>query len=264
MRVYTIIWHMKRNTRRFIELLLAMTEKELRARYKHTIFGFFWLVANPLLQMAVIGFIFTYILKSPIQYYYHHLFVSLLIWNFFSQSLTKATPSIVFERSLIKKSKFPHATIPISIVLSNFIHFLLALSLFLIPVSLLGTLTFMSIPFLFLGLLLLFIFTTSTSLLFCALNVRFRDVNFFVQALLIVWFYATPIVYSLAIIPHSILWIWRANPLTTILQLFQYALLEAPGPGPAMMTINISFIIFTIILGAKIFLKESKTFDDWL
>src|SRR3989337_4369260 len=107
-------------TRLFIDLLWGMTEKELRARYKHTVFGFFWLVANPLLQMLVIGFVFTFFMKEPITNYYYYLFIGLLVWNFFSLSLTKATPSIVWERSLIKKAKFQHSIIPLSIILSNF------------------------------------------------------------------------------------------------------------------------------------------------
>ncbi|MEK7801481.1 MAG: ABC transporter permease, partial [Pseudomonadota bacterium] len=88
-----------------------MTEKELRARYKHTVFGFVWLVVNPLLQMIIIGFVFTFFMKEPIKLYNYYLFIGLLVWNFFSLSLTKATPSIMFERALIKKSAFPRMVI---------------------------------------------------------------------------------------------------------------------------------------------------------
>ena len=116
--------------RLFLDLLLGMTEKELRARYKYTALGFLWIFLNPLLQMIVIGFIFTFLIKSPLENYYPFLFIGLLVWNFFSISLTKATPSIVYERSLIKKSKFPRSVIPLSIVLSNFVHFVLGLLLF--------------------------------------------------------------------------------------------------------------------------------------
>ena len=78
-----------------MELLIGMTEKELRARYKHTVFGFIWIVANPLLQMLVIGFIFPFFIRERIDNYNYYLFTGLLVWNFFSLSLTKATPSIV-------------------------------------------------------------------------------------------------------------------------------------------------------------------------
>lgn len=255
---------MKDAVRHFIELLWGMTEKELRARYKYTIFGFIWLVANPVLQMLIIGFVFTFFMREPVKHYYYFLFTGLLIWNFFSLSLTKATPSIVFERSLIKKAYFPRAVIPLSIILSNFIHFILAFFLFLIPVAFLGTLSFGSILYLLIAFCLLSLFTIGLSLLTCALNVRFRDVNFFVQALLLLWFYATPVVYSLSQMPRDLLWLWRFNPMTSILQLFQHALLGAPAPGPAMLASNITVMIVITALGVLVFRDESKTFDDWV
>lgn len=255
---------MKDQLQHFFELLFAMTERELRARYKHTVFGFLWIVANPLLQMLVIGFVFTFILKQPVKNYYFFLFTGLLVWNFFSTSLLKATSSIVYERSLVKKARFPHTIIPLSIVLSNLIHFLVAFILFLVPTSFLGELTIYSLFQIIFALSLLSCFTIGLSLLTSSLNVRFRDVSFFIQALLIVWFYATPIVYALTMIPRPILWLWRFNPLTSVLQLVQHALLGQPNPGPAMLMSNIGVIVLVTILGIYVFNKESKNFDDWL
>jgi lipopolysaccharide transport system permease protein len=254
----------KNDIQHFFELLFVMTEKELRARYKHTIFGFFWLVANPLLQMLVIGFVFTFVMKEPVKYYYYHLFIGLLVWNFFSLSLTKATPSIVWERSLIKKAAFPRSVIPLSIILSNLIHFLLALVLYIIPIIFLGTVTIIKIPVILFALFLLLVFTIGFCLLSTALNVRFRDVNFFVQALLIVWFYATPIIYSFTQIPNKYLWLWRFNPMTSIMQFLQFGFLGAYPPGVGMITSNILVIIIVFWLGFKVFRHESKNFDDWV
>jgi lipopolysaccharide transport system permease protein len=255
---------MKRDVHRFIELLLAMTEKELRARYKHTVFGFFWLVANPILQMLVIGFVFTFFMKEPIKNYYFYLFTGLLVWNFFSLSLTKTTPSIVFERSLIKKAAFPRSVIPLSIILSNLVHLVLAQALFLIPVLFLGTMRVSSIVPIISAYVLLLVFTVGSSLLTTALNVQFRDIQFFTQALLTIWFYATPIMYSFSIIPRRFIWLWRLNPMTSILQLFQHGFIAYPMPGPAMLTMNITVILLTFIMGIWIFRRESKNFDDWV
>lgn len=248
----------------FFDLLYAMTAKELRARYKHTVFGFLWVIINPLLQMLVIGFVFRFFIKEPIKNYYYYLFVGLLTWNFFSLSLTKATPSIVFERSLIKKARFPHSVIPISIIISNVVHFILGLSLLMLPLLMLGSISIVRVPALLLGLILIIVFTLGISLLTSALNVQFRDINFFVQALLIIWFYATPIVYSIFVVPKNIIWLWRLNPVTAPVQLLQYALADAPPPGPAMIASN-SFVIFTaLIIGWNLFKKLSKNFDDWV
>jgi ABC-2 type transport system permease protein len=251
-------------TQRFIELLFEMTKKELKTRYKNTFLGFLWIIINPLMQMLVIGFIFRFFISEQIPNYYLYLLTGLLIWNFFSLSLSKATPSIVNERSLIKKAKFSREVIPLSIVLSNFIHLLISCFLLLVPAMYIGLLTITNFPRILIGGTLLLLFTTGLSLLTSALNVRFRDVTFIVQAVLIVWFYATPIVYSINVIPDSLIWIWRLNPLTSIVQIFQNAIISAPAPGPAMLLFNMLVILIVFIIGLRIFSKESKNFDDWV
>lgn len=255
---------MKRETQRFIELLLVMTEKELRARYKYTIFGFFWLVLNPLLQMVVIGFIFTFFMKESIPHYYFYLLIGLLVWNFFSLSLTKATPSIVNERSLIKKAAFPREVIPLSIILANLFHLTIAMILYCIPLAFAVPLSISRIPYFLLAFLLLLMCTVGISLCASALNVKYRDINFFVQALLIIWFYATPIIYSFSVIPMNMLWLWRLNPMTSIIQLFQHAFVNSPSPDIMTLISNISIISIIVIMGVLLFHKESKDFDDWI
>ena len=255
---------MNSNIQYFLELLLVMTEKELRARYKYTIFGFLWLAANPLIQMIIIYFIFSFFIKNPIEYYQYFLFIGLLVWNFFSLSLTKGTASIVNERSLIKKASFPKSVIPLSIILSNLVHLLIAFVLFTIPIILLGLLSQDHIIYIIFGLLLLIVFTTGLSLLTSALNVRYRDVNFFVQALLIVWFYITPIIYSIEMMPTKLIWLWCFNPMTTIIQLIQFGFLNATPPIINMFLSNLLIILFIFLLGLIVFSSESKNFDDWV
>ncbi|KKR03187.1 MAG: hypothetical protein UU25_C0004G0013 [Microgenomates group bacterium GW2011_GWB1_40_9] len=255
---------MKREWRRFFELVFVMTEKELRARYKYTIFGFFWLVLNPLLQMLVIGFIFTFFMKETIPHYYFYLLIGLLVWNFFSLSLTKTTPSIVNERSLIKKASFPRAVIPLSIILANLFHLTIAIFLYCIPLAFIIPLSISRIPYFFLSFCLLLIFTIGASLCTSALNVKYRDINFFVQAFLTIWFYATPIIYSFSIIPTNMLWLWRLNPMTSIMQLFQHVFVNTPLPDVMTLIINALFISIVALIGIILFHNESKNFDDWI
>jgi ABC-2 type transport system permease protein len=248
----------------FTDLLIGLTEKELRTRYKFTVLGFFWIALNPILQMLIIGFVFTFFIRNPIENYYYYLFIGLLVWNFFSLSLTRATQSIVWERTLIKKAAFPKVVIPLSIVLSNLFHLIIAMTIFAIPVSFLGTISFEGIIYIFLAFLLLLTFTIGASLLTSALNVRYRDINFFVQALIMIWFYATPIIYTLSMIPYKFYWLWRLNPMTSILQLLQHGFLNQPLPGIGMFTINLVIIAAVFTLGIIIFNKEGNNFDDWI
>lgn len=250
--------------RHFFELLMEMTKRELTARYKNTLFGFLWVVINPLMQMFVIGFIFRFFIKEPITNYYLYLLTGLLVWNFFSLTLNKATVSIFNERNLIKKTNFPREIIPLSIILSNFVHFTLSLILLLILSVIARTIAFSNLSSLMFGSVLLLLFTIGISFLVSALNVKFRDVSFLVQATTVIWFYASPIVYSINVIPHELIWIWRMNPLTSVIQLFQNAFASAPRPGIAMLVSNIFVILFVFFVGIRIFKMESKYFDDWL
>ncbi len=255
---------MNSDVRHFMELLWGMTEKELRARYKHTVFGFLWLVVNPALQMLIIGFVFPLFIQETIKYYNYYLFTGLLAWNFFALSLSKATPSIVFERNLIKKSAFSRFIIPCAITVSNAINYLAAFLLFLVPIIFLRTLALDSFIYFLSGFTLLCMFTVGVSLLTSALNVKYRDINFFVQAVLLIWFYATPIVYSLSQIPLRLHWLWHFNPLTSAILLMQAATVGSALPGPSMLVINIITIVFVTGLGIGVFKRESKYFDDWL
>jgi len=222
------------------------------------------MVINPVLQMLIIGFIFKYFMKEPIENYYYFLFIGLLVWNFFSLSLSKTTPSIIYERSLIKKAKFPRIVIPLSIVLSNFIHLLIAMTILTVPILFLGTMQLNSFLYILLAFILLLLLTIGFCLLSSALNVKYRDVNFFVQAIIMFWFYATPIIYPLSVVPYEYYWLWRLNPMTSVLQFLQHGYLNMPLPGLAMITINIVIIISLVVIGGVVFTKESKNFDDWI
>lgn len=245
-----------------------MTEKEIKARYKNAILGFLWIFLNPLFQMLIIGFIFQNFIKVPIANYFLFLFTGLLPWNFFSYSLTKATPSIVYERSLIQKAKFPREVIPLSIVLSNFFHFLVSLFLLLIFLLVSGNLAIIHYPLsiihLLLSLLWLLAFTGGFSLLTSALNVKYRDINFFVQALVILWFYATPVIYSLHILPQDYLPLFQLNPITYPFEMLRFSLTASFLPPSNIFFANAMVSFFIIFLGILLFKKESKTFSDWL
>ena len=255
---------MQQDASLFKDLLWGMTEKELRTRYKRTLFGFLWIFLNPLIQMIVISLVFALFIKDPIPHYNFYLFIGLLLWNFFSLSLTKATPSVVYERDLIKKARFPRIVIPLSIILANFINFLLALVLFAAATMFLSTFSLARLPLLILGLSELLLLTCGLGFWTTAYNVRFRDINFFVQAILSIWFYATPIVYTMSVVPQNLLWLWQLNPLTSVVQLFQHTFLGTPTPELSIVWTNLAISLLVFLFGTLSFLSESKYFDDWV
>jgi len=259
----------------YVEFLITMTLKEIKARYKYAVLGFLWVILNPLLQMLIIGFVFQFFIPVKVDNYFLFLFSGLLPWNFFSYSLTKNTPMIVFERSLMKKAKFPRETIVLAIVLSNLFHFLISMFLLLLLLIIDKAVFehYSAIQLLFYIIRLMIIvpitiwltlLTSGLSLLFAALNVKYRDVNFAVQALLPLWFYATPIIYTLNLLPTKMQFLAYLNPMTSITQLFHFALLNIDLPNLWLTTIGLVVTVLMVAGGYLVFKKESPFFDDWV
>jgi ABC-type polysaccharide/polyol phosphate export permease len=259
----------------WLDFLSAMTQKEIKARYKRATFGFLWIILNPLLQMLVLGFVFQFFVPIRVDNYFLFLFAGLLPWNFLSQSLTKTTPAFFYERNLIKKAKFPREGIVLSIIFSNFFHFLVALSLLLVALIgdklLIENYDFVQIIFYMLrmlwllpAMLLLIVFTTGLSLITSSLNVRFRDINFIVQLTVMLWFYATPVIYTLNLLPEFLWPIFYLNPMTAIIELFHHALMGLPITITSFIWMTVGVIFCFFYFGLRIFSRESKNFDDWL
>lgn len=266
---------LNRKQKHWIDFLLAMTQKEIKVRYKHATLGFLWIVINPLLQMLVMGFVFQFFVPVHVDNYFLFLFAGLLPWNFFSQGITKTTPAFFYERNLIKKAKFPKESIVLSIILSNLFHFLVALSLLVLAlvadklffeqyglVRLLSYLWQMSL--LIPAILLLLVFTIGLSLLTASLNVRYRDINFMVQLAVMLWFYATPVIYSLNLLPENFWPLFYLNPMTFIIELFHHALMGLPITLIEFSPVGLLMITYFLYLGVHTFNKENKNFDDWL
>jgi len=270
-----MILNFSTSQRHWLNFLLAMTEKEIKVRYKRAWLGFLWVLLNPLLQMLIMGLIFQFFVPVEIDNYFLFLFAGLLPWNFFAQSLSKAAPAFFHERNLIKKANFSREVIVFSIVLANFFHFLVSLCLLI--VILVADKIFLEayglwqlanylvsmwplIP----AILALLIFTLFFSLLVATLNVRFRDINFITQLALNLWFYATPVIYTLQLLPPIIWPLFYLNPLTLIVELFHQALLSQPLALTQLITVSLVIIILIVYWAVLLFNRENKDFDDWL
>ena len=250
----------------FPQLLLALTQKEIKARYKHAVLGFLWIFINPLVQMMVMGFVFSLVFRFNIENYYLFLFTGLLPWNFFSLALNKATPRIVWDRNLIQKAKFPREVIPLSIILSHFFHFLvswLMLIIYLILTKQWQFFTLSAISQQTLAIILLLVFASGLSLITSSLTVFYRDIKFIVQMGVMLWFYATPIIYPFSAVPQQYRSIFYLNPLTGLYSLLQKPLTDNLVP-PAVLLIQVFLILLISLLGILIFKKREKEFSDWL
>lgn len=246
----------------YLDFLWLMTEREIKTRYKHSILGFLWVVINPLLQMLIIGFVFSFFIKIP--NYFLFLLTGLLPWQFFLLSLTKATSSFVSDRFLLQKASFSKEAIPLSIIFANFFHLLVSLFLLGIYLWIFKMIAFPQILVLPLVLFWLLIITIGLSLLTASLEVKYRDVGFLIHSLVMLWFYATPVLYSLDLVPRHLLWLFAFNPLTSIFEMMRWSILGIGNLNWNLITINIIVGISISALGILTYQRQHKFFVDWI
>ena len=197
--------------------------KDLKIKYKASVLGLGWSLLNPLLLMLVYTAIFGALFKSQKPQFPIFILSGLLAWNFFGTSLPGATLSIVGNSNLVKKTRFPNSLLPLSVVISGLINYLISL------VLLFGFMVAYAHPvgpsLLLLPVLILaqFAFTAGLSLLLSSLNVFFRDIEHFLGIVLTVWFFATPIIYPREAIQGSAVasFIIKINPMTWLIGSYQ-------------------------------------------
>jgi len=212
---------------RYRGLIQTLVVRELKARYRGSVLGFFWSFINPLLLLLIYSFVFTIVIpnKDPkAQPYAVFMFCGILPWTWFSASLTEASNSLIANGNLIKKVLFPAEVLPIVSVLANMVHFFLGLPIlaaFLIwngkpdhPVELLW---FPAIVFVQL------LFTTGLALILAALTVHFRDIRDILSNVLTLWFFATPIIYTWMMMKDYIGYL-NLNPFTHLAISYQEVL----------------------------------------
>ena len=182
-------------------LIHTLVVRELKARYRGSVLGFFWSFANPLLLLAVYTFVFSVVLPARFEgvddNYALFLFCGLLPWTWFSSALTESSNALLVNGNLIKKVLFPAEVLPVVAVLANMVHFFLALpilvvALFLFAATPPGLIELLWFPAV---VAVQFVLTLGLGLMLAALTVHFRDIKDLLANVLTLWFFATPILY---------------------------------------------------------------------
>ena len=245
---------------RYRGLIQTLVTRELKARYRGSVLGFFWSFINPLLLLTVYTIVFSVVLPGfrgiDVEPYALFLFCGLLPWTWFSSGLLEAANSLIAGGNLIKKVLFPAEILPIVAVLSNMIHFLFALpilALFLAfyarPMQWVELLWF---PVVVLVQLML---TLGIGLMLAALTVHFRDLRDLLGNLLTLWFFSTPIIYPMAMVPSGGKFIMDLNPFTHLAISYQ-ELLFYDGPFG-----HWRWLLALAVASAVIFLVGFALFD---
>ena len=209
---------MLRNLYNYRQLLKSNVKKEIRGKYKGSFLGVIWSFVNPLLQVLVYAIVFPFIMRNTQENYVVFLIIGILPWTWFVTSISQGTSCILANQGIIKKVYFPREILPISVVTSGLINFLISCIIIFIFLLFSGIGFSFYIVFLPLVIIIQYIFSLGVLLITSAIDVYIRDaeyiINFFVNML----FYATPILYSPDIFAGSpISMIIKANPLAIII-----------------------------------------------
>ena len=227
-------------------LLWNLTQRELKARYRGSVLGFFWTFLNPTLLMLVYALLFTVYMRQNIPHYTLFMFVGLLPWTWFSGAVGGGAGSISERRDLLTKVKFPAQVLPATVVLTNGINFLLAVPL-MFGLSLLSHVVPTVHSLLLVGIFFLqLVFTLGATYLVSAMNVMFRDVQHIIANLLTLAFFLTPVLYPITVIPER----FRAlavyvNPMAAFVTSYQDILYfhRVPPAGPLAVATAISLAL---------------------
>lgn len=256
-----------KNVVRWRELLIQMVSREVKARYKQSILGYFWVILNPLAQMLVMSFAFSLILRIPTNAtanipYSIFLFVALLPWNLFSQSLLSSANSLVSSASLISKVYFPRTVLVIATIIAKIVDFLFAL------IILIGYMIVHQIP-INLNILWIFpiffiqqIFTLGLSLFFAAANLIYRDIQYLLGLVLTLWMYLTPVIYPTDIVPPQYKIIFQLNPMSVIINAYRQVVLGGGEPNYTSLFIALALSLLVFLLGHLYFKSRERIFAD--
>lgn len=239
------LWHAR-------ELLRQFVAKELKIRYKNSSLGFLWSLLTPAMMTIVFTALFSFAFRLEVDDYPAFFLSGYLLWQFFQTSSQSSITAIVGNGDLIKKVWFPREVLPLSMVLAQLTHFLLAmlvLSPFLIVTRGWGVVT--HLPATLLVVALMTVFTSGMAMIWAGANVPFRDLQELIVVIFLVWFYATPVLYPPALLESSTNRVVQVfadvsmfNPMSWFVELFRASTFGTVRVAPGQVVDDVRLLAF--------------------
>lgn len=253
-----------KNLYQYRELLKTSVKKDIRGKYKNSFLGVIWSFLNPLLQIAVYAIIFPIILKNNEPNYVIFLCTGLIPWAFFSTALNRSSSIIVENGNIIKKVYFPREILPISLVTSEAVNFIIS-TIIILGFVLFGGLG-LTKYLIFYPIILLaqYITVLAISFILSSITVFLRDIQHFVGIFLQLMFYATPIVYNSKSIPKNFEWVLKYNPMSYIINAYRDIFYYQTRPDIKSIVILSGIMLGVTVVGYIIFNKLQKGFAEEL
>jgi len=248
-------------------LIWELTARNLKVRYRRSVFGILWSILNPLFNALVFTFVFSTLLKSPIERFAVFITIGLVVWNAFAASVLESMSTVTGSAHLVTRVRFPSAVLPIATVLTNMINFVLATPSILIVMAITRTPLHIQMVMYPWALVCLFCFSLGIAFLAAATNVFFRDTRNFLDVLISLWFFLTPIIYNLDAVfvsPQGQRFVYWLNPMASILTLFRHMFYTGYWDAPSFVLRTSAASIAVMIAGWLFFIRLSDKFVEQL
>lgn len=254
---------------KYRDLIKMFIRRDFVTFYKQTILGPLWFVIQPIFTAGMFTFVFGSVAQIPTDGIPHMLFylAGIINWNYFSGCLTSTSDTFVANAGVFGKVYFPRLTVPVAVVITNMIRYLIQYVIFIIV---LGIFMYQGTP-LNLGwaialtpvlLLYMALMSLGFGIWISSLTTKYRDLRFALPFFVQLWMYATPVVYPLSLIPEKYKMIIALNPMVPVVELFRYAYLGAGTINQQYIFMSVSFTLFILVTGIVLFNRIEKTFMD--
>lgn len=216
--------------------ILGSIRREFQSKYSNSLLGAAWTVINPLAMIVVYTVVFSQVMKARLpgtegQFAYSiYLCAGVLTWTFFAETVSRAQNVFLDNANLLKKVSFPRMCLPIIVVASASVNFLIIFGLFTLFLVVFGAFPGVVYLAVFPVLLIQILFSVGLGITLGVLNVFFRDVGQLFAVVLQFWFWLTPVVYPVAILPEFAQSALRYNPMTQIIASYQGVLVAGRWP----------------------------------
>lgn len=245
------------------DLVYELTARNLKVRYRRSVFGFLWTVLNPLLNALVFALVFQVLLRSNVDRFMLFIVVGLVTWTAFAGSVVESMEIITGSANLVTRVHFPHEALVIATVLTNAINFLFALPSIFLMMAITRTplqAQVITLPIIYVSA---FCFTLGISFLAAATNVFFRDTRNFLDVVLSLWWFLTPIIYPMSqVFPDAARIVYILNPMASIVESYRLLFYNNAWPAPDFLARTFVSCVITMIAGWLIFAKLSPRFVE--
>ncbi|ABE49537.1 ABC transporter permease [Methylobacillus flagellatus] len=250
--------------------VLGSVKREFQSKYRNSLLGAVWTVLNPLAMIVVYTVIFSQVMKARLPgvdstfAFSIHLCAGILTWGLFAEIVGRSQTTFIDNANLLKKLSFPRLCLPVIVTATALVNFAIVFGLFTAFLLLIGM--FSGWPYLVLipVLILMIVFALGLGIILGVLNVFFRDVGQFFGIVLSFWFWLTPIVYPVSILPERVQDYMRLNPMARLMEAFQGILVQAKWPDWYSLWPVFALSIVLCLLGLSLFRKHAGDMVDEL